>query len=67
MSKYRDLAEQLVFRGENGEYEVLYDAFALVKEIELANSVIVRGKDGFDRTEYDEVTNFQLFFTYQKF
>lgn len=59
MSKYRDLAEQLVFRGENGEYEVLYDAFALVKEIELANSVIVRGKDGFDRTEYDEV-NFDV-------
>ena len=59
MSKYRDLAEQLVFRGENGEYEVLYDAFALVKEIELANSVIVRDKAGFDKTEYDEV-NFDV-------
>ena len=29
--KYARLAEDLVFRGENGQYEALHDAFAVLK------------------------------------
>ena len=52
--KYAQLAEDLVFRGENGQYEALHDAFAVLKDLELDGSVIERGKDGFDHTHYDE-------------
>ena len=52
--KYAQLAEDLVFRVENGQYEALHDAFAVLKDLELDGSVIERGKDGFDHTHYDE-------------
>lgn len=52
--KYLKLAENLVMRGENGEYGVLQDAFDILAEIETDGSVVVRGKDGYDHTEYNE-------------
>ena len=52
--KYAKLAEQLVFRGEQGQYEALHDAFDILAELEMEGAVIVRGKDGFDHTNYEE-------------
>ena len=52
--KYAKLAEQLVFRGEQGQYEALHDAFDILADLEMEGAVIVRGKDGFDHTNYEE-------------
>ena len=52
--KYAKLAEQLVFRGEQGQYDALHDAFDILADLEMEGAVIVRGKDGFDHTNYEE-------------
>lgn len=53
---YRKLAEELVFRGEQGDISALMEAHIVVKALEKEGSVTVKGKDGLDNITYDEVS-----------